>query len=841
MWKGLSTWGAVAIVLGFGVIIGGVSVSADNVLALGVGAILGVLGAALILRDITQSQSLLGRAEALDAAFARAQYALRIVDSAGHTIAANTEGRRFWGDADPITALSVRVYESDADREAMARLRGAYDAGLDESQEISLQSLLGTQIGGRDRMNVSVRALARPQGAQLLIAKDVSARRALENVLKGESEYLSDFLDFLPVGVYDLDSEQNIHFVNQTLAEWLGESSDKLIGMPFARVLAKGTDMPEMDGAWCGEVRFQSTRTGPFPALLSHTLYDEGGETLTRAVVMRDATPKDAQNENSLRDLGHFSRQVFEEAPVGIAVLDVEGLPYPMLAEANETLAMMLGRSKDDLIGLSLDDMVDPSMRGEVATVLEHAAQGLSVAPLEVRLNCERDLTAMLHIRSLPGQEASEGGRGVAARQLVHVVDTTDRRTLQMQTVQAQKMQAMGQLAGGVAHDFNNLLTAMIGFCDLLLQRHGPGSASFTDIMQVKQNANRAANLVRQLLAFSRRQPLLPKFVSVSDALAEMSHLLQRLLGEAIQFDLIHGRDVAFVRVDPGQFDQVVINLAVNARDAMVGGGKLTIKTELCEVKELLKVGTESVVPGEYARITVRDTGAGIDKDVLSRIFEPFFSTKESSAAAGTGLGLSTVYGIVRQTEGSVTVESTKGEGTIFSLYFPHFDEAAVKARSESASTETASSLEAKQEIANQPLEKEACLTMPEGKVVLLVEDEDAVRVFGSRALTAKGYTVREASNGEEAIALLKDQGEVDVLVTDMVMPGMDGATLARLVRQDYPSIRVILMSGYSEDIASDDLADSPDILFLAKPFSLDALASRVAETLSQREVQYDK
>ncbi|WP_337996024.1 ATP-binding protein [Oleispirillum naphthae] len=331
---------------------------------------------------------------------------------------------------------------------------------------------------------------------------------------------------------------------------------------------------------------------------------------------------------------------------------------------------------------------------------------------------------------------------------------------------------------------------------------------------------------MRQLLAFSRRQPLLPRFVRVPDALAELSHLLRRLLGETIEFELVHGRDVGYVRVDPGQFDQVILNLAVNARDAMVGGGRLSIRTEARHLTEPLKVGTETVAPGHYAVIRVSDTGTGIAKEDLGRIFEPFFSTKAGSAAAGTGLGLSTVYGIVRQTEGTVTVESRKGEGAAFTIYLPRFDEAAVRARAAAGAA------------APKPPEEEPRrdLALPQGKVVLIVEDEDAVRVFGARALSAKGYTVLEAADGEQAIGILQDHDEVDVLITDMVMPGMDGATLARLVRQEYPAIRVVLMSGYSEDIASDDLADSPDVLFLAKPFSLEALAEKVAEALERRD-----
>ena len=407
------------------------------------------------------------------------------------------------GGADSLTVLESRLCETEADREALDRLRGAYDAGLDAAQELSLKPVRDERLGGRDWVRIEVRALPHPAGARLLVAADVSARRAVENVLKGEREYLSDFLDFLPVGVYALDAEQAFRYVNQTLAKWLGATLDALIGRTLAGVLAEGSARPEVDGAWRGLVRFRGPRGGGFPALLTYSLYAENGETRPRAVVVRDAgesTPAEAGGAT------HFSRLVFDEAPAGIAVVDVGGLPYPILADANETLAAMLGRSRDDLVGLKLEELVDPAMRADLSTVFERAAAGMPVAPLEVRLDTPRDLTAM------------------------------------------------------------------IGFCDLLLQRHGPGSASFTDIIQVKQNANRAANLVRQLLAFSRRQPLLPRFVRVPDELAELSHLLRRLLGETIELNLVHGRDVGFVRVDPGQSSPSICRISTRRRCVPVPG-----------------------------------------------------------------------------------------------------------------------------------------------------------------------------------------------------------------------------------------------------------------------------
>jgi len=351
--------------------------------------------------------------------------------------------------------------------------------------------------------------------------------------------------------------------------------------------------------------------------------------------------------------------------------------------------------------------------------------------------------------------------------------------------------------------------------------------------MQIKQNANRAASLVRQLLAFSRRQALQPRLFDVTDALAELSNLLRRLLGETIELVITHGRDLGLVRVDPGQFDQVIINLAVNARDAMPGGGLLTITTKAMKVDRPYQRGADVMPPGHYIQIEVADTGTGIPAENLGRIFEPFFSTKE--VGAGTGLGLSTVYGIVRQTDGFIFVDSQPGHGTSFRIFLPRFEAQAELPKPKPGETQ-----------ATLPEERKTALPAsadPEGPsnggdltgagTILIVEDEDAVRLFGARALRNKGYKVLEASSGEKALDVLRSEEGIDVLVTDVVMPGMDGATLARLVRMERPSIQVILMSGYAEDVALGDFSGEDGIHFLPKPFSLKQLAGKVKDVMA--------
>jgi signal transduction histidine kinase/ActR/RegA family two-component response regulator len=383
---------------------------------------------------------------------------------------------------------------------------------------------------------------------------------------------------------------------------------------------------------------------------------------------------------------------------------------------------------------------------------------------------------------------------------------------LEAQLAQTLRLQAVGQLAGGIAHDFNNLLTAMIGFCDLLLLRHRPGDQSFADVMQIRQNANRAASLVRQLLAYSRQQTLQPRVISLAEVLAELVHLLRRLIGSNIDLKIEHGADLYPVLVDQGQLEQVVINLAVNARDAMPEGGTLTIRTANAILAQPVASAGEIMPPGDYVRIDVIDTGTGITPDIIDRIFEPFFSTKP--VGAGTGLGLSTVYGIVRQSGGHVVLDSKVGEGTTFSIYMPRHAEVPTGATRREGEEETARDLTG-------------------AGTILLVEDEDAVRLFSARALRNKGYKVLEARSGEAALDILGQDGEpVDLLITDVVMPEMDGPALVEKVRAGRPGMKVIFISGYAESAFREQASGSGQLHFLAKPFSLKQLAGKVKDVL---------
>ena len=383
--------------------------------------------------------------------------------------------------------------------------------------------------------------------------------------------------------------------------------------------------------------------------------------------------------------------------------------------------------------------------------------------------------------------------------------DATALKTLEAQFVQSQKMQAIGQLAGGVAHDFNNLLTAISGHCDLLLMRHDREDPEYADLVQIHQNANRAASLVSQLLAFSRKQTLKPERLDLEDVLSDLAHLLNRLVGEKVRLQLHHMQGLQPIRADKRQLEQVLMNLVVNARDAMPGGGTIRIETEAVTLSEPLSRDRATVPAGDYALIRVADTGVGIPEDRLQKIFEPFYTTKK--VGEGTGLGLSTAYGIVKQSGGFIFVDSVVGAGTSFLLYFP------LHAGPAENAPEAA---------------KKIVLKQGEG-VVLLVEDEAPVRAFASRALRMRGYTVLEAENAEEALKTLGDPAlSVDVFVTDVVMPGMDGPSWVKRALEDRPNVKVIFVSGYAEDALSETQARIPNSVFLPKPFSLGDLTATV-------------
>ena len=765
----------------------------------------------------------------------------RVVTTAsGDVLEQNNHARDWLGEESPLEFLAAHVDKDAEGEEAIIRLRQAADTRLAATAEVPLAGSSGDVewfevsvrplpvLGERTQQRSSESGEAREE-LLLWSATDITARRTINDILNHERQELADFLYFLPTGIYSVDVDGVFRFVNQRFASWLGYDPEDLVGMELADIVA-GASRPHADGEWQGEVQFRARTGEMIPALVLQSTYDDAGATRTRTLVVREAMRRDPGAAPGRIAYERF-RALFNAAPVAIAITDPDGV----LVDCNRAFEKLIGQSRPALIGAPLNERIVPEDRRAFSAELGRVLVGESDGThLDARLVGAEVAQTSVFVGPLsaPGlsRDQAQGSTSEIEGAVAHFIDVTEQKNLEVQFAQAQKMQAMGQLAGGVAHDFNNLLTAMIGFCDLLLQRHGAGDPSFADIMQIKQNANRAANLVRQLLAFSRKQPLQPKELNVTDALAELSHLLTRLIGESIEFKLVHGRELGLVRVDPGQFDQMIINLAVNARDAMPGGGTLTIATGTEVFTMPTQVGAEQVPAGRYLRISVTDTGKGIAPENLGRIFEPFFSTKKEIPGAGTGLGLATVYGVVRQTGGFILVDSAPGKGANFTIYLPRVSPEAEEAEALAQAKAAAGNK-------GNGRDKEAALAAADlgGQgTVLLVEDEDAVRVFASRALKNKGYKVLEARTGEQALDILRDTPKVHLMITDMMMPGMDGGTLARLIRVERPEIRIIVISGYSEEVARGDIVDTADFHFLPKPFSLGQLASKVKEVLAE-------
>ena len=502
----------------------------------------------------------------------------------------------------------------------------------------------------------------------------------------------------------------------------------------------------------------------------------------------------------------------FRHAPVGVAIAGADG----GIAESNNAFAAFFGTPARGE-GLRFADLVGAADRSAVLDRIARAAGGeASHDPVELHAADGNARSAQLF--ASPFTPAPGG----SPRAILYLVDTSAQKALETQFAQSQKMQAVGQLAGGVAHDFNNLLTVIIGNCDLLLMRHAAGDPSFAELNEVQQNAVRAAGLVRQLLAFSRKQTLQPKVLTLPDTLSELAMLLRRLLGERIAFTLEHASDLWPVRADESQISNAIINLAVNARDAMPeAGGAVAIRTSNQTTHAAHAMGTGTMPAGDYVVIEVADTGKGIPKQLLDKIFEPFFTTKE--VGQGTGLGLSTVYGIVKQTGGFIAVDSEEGKGTTFRVYLPRYRPA-------------------EGEIIAAPLEETEAQRHRDvtgQDTVLLVEDEDAVRSFAARALRMRGYQVMEANGGEAGLEIVrKHPGAIDLLVTDVVMPGMDGPTLARAAHRLRPDMRILFMSGYAEDAFRRNAERAEDLQFLHKPFGIKQLAAKVKEVLSGTPVR---
>jgi len=697
--------------------------------------------------------------------------------------------------AEPIYQLAQAVQDGRSEEREIRIAAGSSAPGANASRTVWL------------RIKVAPAVLDSTRGYRLWLLQDISADRARQEQAFARLQFIITYLDHAPAGFFSTLPGGRIDYVNATLATWLGRDVAQsqnggltladVVGPDGARLLS---GIAPQAGGSVTESFDLDLRDGSGKAFPAHIIHLIDFDSQSKPLPSRSLVVPRGMTVGAVTDTvaGLRLSRFINTAPFGVAEIDGDGV----LRQAN---AAFLELSSEVRRGAKLAAAVMEAERGTLTAALKQALAGeADLTTLDVTLGGANPRAVQLALTRLAAGDSTA---------IVFALDKTESRALEVQLAQSQKMQAVGQLASGIAHDFNNVLTPIIGFADLLLAKMRPTDPAFADVMSIKQNANRAANLVRQLLAFSRRQTLQPKVHSLTEAMSDLDNLLSRVLGEKVELKISHGRDLGLVLVDIHQFEQVIINLAVNARDAMPNGGTLTVRTYNVSEEDSRAITVGLMPPGEYVACEVTDTGSGIALEILNKIWEPFFSTKD--VGKGTGLGLSTVYGIVKQTGGFIFCDSAVGKGTTFRIYLPrHYPAPA-----------------ADTELAPVAPTRRADYT-GKGRI-LVVEDEDAVRAFAVRALTSRGYTVVEADSGESALAVYaKDNKGFELILSDVVMPEMDGPALLRELRKRGVKTKVIFVSGYPGDEFEKDLEGQTDFAFLPKPFSLKQLVEKVKEVM---------
>jgi len=787
---------------------------------LGVLAALAVVGVFALFAGAAGILELAGRAGRNDVTKALVDNSgdgLAVVDHSGRVLYANGAYLEVTGAEGPDDVRPVeRLFTSDPEvADTVYRLTQAAREGGSLTEEIRLAGREGLPARW---LRLRVRPLAR-EGKHARLAvwgiADITRERERQENTFLELQHAIDYLDHAPAGFLSIEPAGRIVYLNATLAGWLGydlaefstaglKLSDLVPGAGVA--LLRLAPAPGEVKTEVIDLDLRRKNGQSLPVRLYHRVAfaQDGTAGASRTLVLSRAAADDPGGALRAAEV-RFAR-FFHHTPVAIATIDRDG----RVIRTNAAFARLFGNgSSEALEKKPILSVVTERERPRLEFLMRAALQGRAGSEA-----VEAELVSGRFARFFVTPVDEEDPEGEAA--IVHAVDTSEQRTLQAQVAQAQKMTAVGQLAGGVAHDFNNMLTAITGYADLLLANHRPTDPSFQDLMQIKQNANRAAGLVRQLLAFSRQQTLRPQVLALSEVVSELgNNMLRRMIGEKVTLEVTLGRDLWPVKADLNQLEQAIVNLAVNARDAMPDGGKLTLRTRNVTAAEAAAFAHTGFVAADYVLIEVEDSGTGIAPEVLDKIFEPFFSTKE--VGKGTGLGLSTVYGIVKQTGGYIYALSKDGHGTTFRIFLPRY-------------------LPSADEIAaRREPERDGRATDLTGRgTVLLVEDEEAVRAFAARALASRGYTVIQAASGTEALARIDGNIDgIDLVVSDVVMPEMDGPTLLKELRRRRPELKVIFVSGYAEEAFKKNLPDGESFVFLPKPFSLKELVAAVKETMA--------
>ncbi len=764
-----------------------------------------------------------------------------ITDTKGRLVYANATYCQMTGAsrATEIQSLEQLLSRDMESTEALYRLINGLREGRDGYEEFRLLKPLsqsGIAQPGARWFRLKARLLKDASGQDLHVFQiaDITAEREDQERFFRELQNAIDYLDHAPAGFFSAGRKGEIVYLNATLSEWLGidlaqfspgslNVSDIVAGEGMAliesvqpQVGSKRTEMLDLD---MRRVNGQS-----MPARLVHqvTAARDGapGESRT-LVLMRPKGQDSAESSSAMR----FTR-FFNNTPMAIASIDGEGRILRTNAPFLKLFSGVVGRDDIDN-AVPLETVLHDNEKAKLAQAMTAAKdrQG-DIPPFDSRHPKDETRHFRFYVNAVIDQD-DEAPEEVA---IVYAIEVTEQKALETQMAQTQKMNAVGTLAGGIAHDFNNVLTAILLSSDHLLLQARPADASFADLMEIKRNANRAAVLVRQLLAFSRKQTMRPAVLNLTDVIGDLRMLVDRLIsGTNVKLEVDYGRDLWPVKTDLSQFEQVMINLCVNARDAMPDGGKIKVTTRNLLASDVAAFGKTELPAEDMVMVEVADTGTGIPPEIMDKIFEPFFTTKE--VGKGTGLGLSMVYGIVKQSGGYIYPESEVGKGTAFRILLPRHIVEPVQALPASDGAETQRTVEAvvaKPEAKDEPLDLTG-----KSAVVLLVEDEEAVRRGGKRMLETRGYTVYEAGSGTEALDVMEElEGKVDIVVSDVVMPEMDGPSLLRELRKSYPDLKFIFVSGYAEDAFAKNLPADAKFGFLPKPFSLKQLAVSVREML---------
>ena len=643
------------------------------------------------------------------------------------------------------------------------------------------------------------------QDAAIVVARDITERKRSEERLYLLSQIVERSPEMIGLG----DPDGHITYVNRAFLKAYGYSEEEILGKHFSCTISprnsaalmaeivKG-EAKNLEGeGWQGEcLRIRRDGT-EFPVLLSRgQIKNEEGRAVGTFGVSRDITERKREEED-IRRLAAIVESSFD------AIMSTT--PEGIVLTWNSGAERIYGYTAAEIIGRNIGVVVPSERQDEISGVLEKVKQGEKVEQFETTA-VKKD-GKVIHILLTASPIKDSAGRIVGISDIVR--DISDDKRMEQMFRQAQKMEAVGRLAGGVAHDFNNLLGVIIGYTETLLDRIGHNAELRAQAEQIRKAADRAAALTRQLLAFSRQQVLEPKILNLDTVVGEVEKMLHRLIGEDIEILTLLNSSPSSVRADQGQMEQVIMNLAVNARDAMPHGGKLILETSNVDVDEEYALSHRPFIAGPYVLLTVSDTGIGMDQETKSHLFEPFFTTKE--LGRGTGLGLATVYGVVKQSGGYIWAYSELGQGSVFKIYLPRIDQAALKIRPSS-----------------DPIR-----ILRGTETVLLVEDEQSLRALTRDLLERSDYTVLEASSGDHALEVVQRHGgTIHLLLTDVVMPGMNGASLAANLAPLYPEMRVLFMSGYTGSFTTQIGLLGAGAKVLQKPFSRDALLRKLREVL---------